>query len=118
MTFWEWLQSDKGGVLIAGVVGAAVSAAMDWNGPVKALRALFVGAACAYYLHPLAIPLVEWVLSGFRANPENAIGASGFVMGMAGIVIVEIIREAFKLRRDGLKAIVSPPAPPPANPEA
>jgi len=113
MTFWEWLQSDKGVVMIAGLVGAGVSAAMDWDGPIKAARALFVGGACAYYMHPLAIPLVEWVLSGFRANPENAIGASGFIMGAVGIIIVEIIREAFKLRRDSLKTFT----PPPANPE-
>lgn len=108
MTVWDWLQSDKGGVLVAGVVGSAVSAAMDWNGPVKALRALFVGGACSYYLHPLAIPMVSWVLGGLNVPAENATGTSGFLMGIVGIVIVEIIIKAFKLRRDNMTGVNAP----------
>lgn len=100
----DWLQSDKGSLLIAGLAGSAVSAAMEWTGILPAIRKIVIGTLCAMYLSPLAVPLLGWVLGGLQVPTENAAGVSGFLMGVIGIVVIEIILKAFRLKRDSVKA--------------
>lgn len=103
MTFWEWLQSGKAELILAGLAGSAVSAAMEWTGVLPAVRKILVGTLCAMYLSPLAVPLLGWVLGGLQVPTENSAGVSGFLMGIVGIVVIEIILKAFKLKRDHLR---------------
>lgn len=98
----DWWQSGKADLLTAGLAGSAVSAAMEWTGVIPAIRKFVVGTLAALYLSPLAVPLLAWVLDGLQVPPENASGMSGFLMGIVGIVVIEIILKAFNLRRDSL----------------
>ena len=102
MSLSEWLASPSGQLGIAGLVGSAVAAAMEWGGFVSASRRLFVGTASAVFLGPLAIPMLEWALSGINVPKDNAAGMGGFLMGVVGIVAIEIIMKAFKIKRDNM----------------
>lgn len=102
MSFWDWLASTKGELLLAGLAGAVVSAVTEWNGWRLATRKVVVGVICALYLWPLALPLLGWALGALHIPQENAVSLSGFVMGMIGIIVIEIILKAFRLRRDDL----------------
>lgn len=116
MTFLEWWQSDKASLVLAGLAGSAVSAAMEWTGVLPAVRKIVVGTLSAIYLSPLSTPFLGWVLDGISVQPENAPSMSGFLMGVVGIVVIEIILKAFKLRRDNLEnggnsQPITPPPP-------
>lgn len=100
MSISEWLSSPTGQLGIAGLVGSAVAAAMEWGGIVSASRRLFVGTASAVFLGPLAIPLLEWALGGINVPQDNAAGMGGFLMGVVGIVFIEIVMKAFNIKRD------------------
>lgn len=102
MTLFDWFQSEKGSLLVAGLAGSAVSAAMEWTGFLPAVRKIIVGTLAALYLSPLAVPFLSWVLSGLSVPPDNASGVGGFLMGVVGIVVIEIILKAFHLKRDNL----------------
>lgn len=102
MTLWEWWQSGKADLLTAGLAGSAVSAAMEWTGILPAIRKIVIGTLAALYLSPLAVPMLGWILDGLHVPDENTTGLSGFLMGIVGIVVIEIILKAFNLRRDKL----------------
>ncbi|PZU85210.1 MAG: hypothetical protein DI528_12810 [Shinella sp.] len=104
MSFWEWLASAKGDVALAGVAGAAVSATLEWGGWNPFLRKMFVGSVTAYYTAPVGGPLVEWSIGHLITISEaSSASAGGFVFGVGGIVIAEIILNAFRLRREELR---------------
>jgi hypothetical protein len=98
MTIMEWLQGESGKLLTAGLSGSAVSVAMEWTGVLPAIRKIVVGSACAMYLSPLAVPMLEWGLGVVNVPEENGATLGGFLMGVVGIVIIEIIVKGFRLR--------------------
>jgi ammonia channel protein AmtB len=95
-----WFTSDDGARAIAGLAGASVSAALEWHGLMPATRKVFIGTLSAYYLGPIASPVFEWAMSGLKVNP--GVGVSGFLMGLVGITVAEIVVKAFRLKRDQL----------------
>lgn len=96
--FMDWLQGESGKLLLAGLAGSAVSAAMEWTGVLPACRKIVVGSLCAMYLSPLAVPLLEWTLGAIKVPEENGATLGGFLMGVVGIIVIEIIIKAFRLR--------------------
>lgn len=102
MTFFEqvvnFFASAKGELASAGAAGAAVSAIMEWSGIGAFIRRMVVGTLTAMFLGPLAVPFLEWALSGINVPRENSASMGGFIIGVSGIVIIEIITKAFKLR--------------------
>lgn len=96
-SFSSWMQTATGELATAGLAGAAVSAAMEWSGFLPAVRKIIVGTLCALYLSPLAIPLLSLVLGGLNVPPEKTAGMSGFLMGVLGIVVIEILLKVFRL---------------------
>ena len=100
MSVLDWLTGDDGARMISGLAGASVSAALEWKGVMPTTRKIFIGTLSAYYLGPLSSPLLEWALSGIKVDP--GIGVSGFLMGLVGITVVEIVVKAFRLKRDEL----------------
>lgn len=120
MSFWDWLTaSEKGELLVAATAGGIVSAAMDWNGILPATQKLVVGAISAYFLSPLAIPFLGWILEGLSVPEDKVLGMSGFIMGVIGIVVIETIKKAAQIKLASLTAQAAP-APTPqldaANP--
>ncbi|QJD54336.1 hypothetical protein [Aminobacter phage Erebus] len=102
MNFWEWFASEKGELLTAATAGGIVSAAMDWTGFLPAVRKIVVGTISAYYLSPLAIPYVGWALDGISVPQDKALGMSGFIMGVLGIVVIDTIMRAAQIKLAGL----------------
>lgn len=104
MSVWQsisaWLETASGELATAGLAGAAVSAAMEWTGFLPAVRKIVVGTLCAMYLSPLAIPLLSIVLGAIDVPLEKTAGTSGFLMGVLGIVVIEILFKAFRLHRN------------------
>lgn len=100
MSFLEWIAGEKGQLLQAGLAGSAVSAAMEWTGFLPSIRKIVVGTLCALYLSPLAVPILGWALGIAQVPEENAAGVSGFLMGVTGIIVIEIVLKAFRYRRD------------------
>lgn len=100
MNFLEQLtQSGRLEVAIAGVIGSAVHVVMEWNGVASGLRRLFVGAAAAFFMSPIGIPLFQMAFSAIDIPPEHAAGFGGFVTGVAGVIIIEIFLNTVKAFR-------------------
>lgn len=110
MSFWEWLASEKGELLTAATAGGVVSAAMDWTGFIPAVRKIVVGAISAYFLSPLAIPFVGWILDGISVPEDKALGMSGFIMGVIGIVVIDTLIRAAQIKLGSLQTKATPPA--------
>ena len=98
MSFWDYVSVDDMKTALAGVAGSAVSVAMEWNGILPGLRRLFVGAVTAYFLAPIGIPLFQWTLGHLDVPGEQSASVGGFIIGIGGVIIVEIILKAFRIR--------------------
>lgn len=99
-TLIEWFQSAKGELLTAAGAGAIVSTVMEWEGIVPAIRRLTVGVLTAYFLGPVGVPIFAWVFGKVAIPQEQATSVGGFLMGVGGIVIIEIILKTLRFRRD------------------
>lgn len=105
-SLWEWIASGKGEIALAGMAGSAVSVAMEWSGVVSGVRRLFVGFVTAYYLAPVGIPMFRWVFGQINLPVEQSTSAGGFILGVGGVIIVEIILKAFRIRRAEIRSDV------------
>jgi hypothetical protein len=105
-SLWEWIASGKGEIALAGMAGSAVSVAMEWSGVISGVRRLFVGAVTAYFLAPVGIPMFKWVLGRIDVPVEQSAGVGGFILGIGGVIIVEIILKAFRIRRAEIRSNV------------
>jgi hypothetical protein len=103
MTFWEWVWSGKAEVALAGIAGSAVSVAMEWTGIKSGIRRLFVGAVTAYFLAPVGLPIIRWVLGQIDVPVEQSAGVGGFILGIGGVIICEILLKAFRIRKAEMK---------------
>jgi hypothetical protein len=103
VTVWEWLASDKGQMALGGLFGSAVNTVMEWEGIVPGIRRLFVGAVTAYFLGPVGIPLFQWAGGSIALPTDQAASVGGFITGVSGVVIVEIIMKVWKSRRRELE---------------
>lgn len=102
MSFWDFITSGKGEIAIAGLMGSAVSVAMEWNGVVSGIRRLFIGSAAAYFLSPVGVPLFQWTFGQISIPAENAAGVGGFVTGIAGVILIEIFLNLLRIRKSEL----------------
>lgn len=103
MSIFEWFWSGKGEIALAGIAGSAVSVAMEWTGFWSGLRRLVVGALTAYFLAPVGLPIFRLVLGQIDVPVEQSAGVGGFILGIGGVIIVEIILKAFRIRRAEMK---------------
>jgi len=99
MTIWEWFATSKGEIALAGIAGSAVSVAMEWTGFLSGVRRLFVGAVTAYFLAPVGLPIFEWALGHIDVPLDQSAGVGGFILGIGGVIIVEIILKTLRIRR-------------------
>lgn len=83
----------SGALALAGFLGSIVSAVFDWKGWVATARKVTVGSICALYIGPAAAPMAAKI-----APSVNALTLSGFVVGLCGLLVVEIIVETVKHR--------------------
>jgi hypothetical protein len=100
MSIWEYLNSEKGSLAIAGIAGAAVSAVVEWEGVAKSARRVFVGFMAALYIGPLGMPLFSYAANITSLPEEHMLPAGGFLVGVGGMFIVEFIIKVWKNLRD------------------
>lgn len=99
MDFWHWLFGEKGQLAIAGALGGVVrwlSLREDWR---SGVISLVVGAICAAYVAPLAIPVFDSVLGKIVPDEASRVGFAGFVIGVGGIAVAGLIMDVWKARR-------------------
>lgn len=85
--FLTWLLGEKGQLLVAGAAGGVVrwlSLRENWR---DGCISILVGAICALYLSPLAIPMIEPILSKLVVDADSRAGFSGFFIGVGGIAV-------------------------------
>lgn len=97
------LQSDYASLGLAGISGAIAAAIADWRGWAQLLRKAVVGAICAVYISPLAVPMLQFFLPGIGVPEDRAPELGGFLMGMLGIVLVEFLLHVVSVRRQLLE---------------
>lgn len=102
VSLWEWFSTDKGQLALAGLAGSAVNAVMEWEGVLPGIRKLFVGATAAYFLGPIGVPLFTWAGNSLNLPTDQASSVGGFLMGVSGVVVVEIIMRVWKSRKEQL----------------
>lgn len=98
----EWAFGQSGQIAIAGLAGAAVNAALEWNGVRVAFRKIFVGSTSAFFLGPIGLPVMQWAFGKIDVPPESAASVGGFVMGLVGLFFVEVLIAAVRARRDAM----------------
>lgn len=75
---------------------------------VLALFNLFIGGATAFFLTPIASPVVLYVLGKFVTLPEIAMPCVGFLMGVFGLNLAKwLFRFGLKIEIDPIKAITN-----------
>ena len=76
---------------IAGLAGAVVRIATLREKSWQAVGSLAVGGIMAIYAGPLALPLIESVVGALNINETSAAPLSGFLMGLGGISIAQML---------------------------
>lgn len=97
--FISWIAGDKGQLAIAGALGGLVrwlTIREQWK---DGLVSLVVGAICAVYLAPLAIPAIEPILGKIIADAAARGTLSGFIIGIGGIAVAGFVIDIWKARR-------------------
>ena len=112
----EPLSTFKTTMLVSALTGGAVAALIgggSWS--VRLIRG-FVGAAFSFYFTPIVAPglehFMERLLTSFAASsinldPEGVLGATGFILGVVGMIFVEAIRDIARKLREKLPGKVS-----------
>lgn len=98
-SFWQWIIGEKGQLAISGALGGVVrwmSLREDWR---TGLTSLLVGAICAVYLGPLAIPIIEPIVGKIVVDEASRQGLSGFIIGIGGIAVAGFVIDIWKARR-------------------
>lgn len=100
LSVWDWLSSDKGQLALAGLAGSAVNAVMEWQGARAGVRKLFVGCTTAYFLGPVGVPLFTWAGGAISLPPDQSSSVGAFLMGVSGVVVIEIIMRVWQSRKE------------------
>ena len=83
--FWAWLASEPGKAALAGAAGGLVrwiTLRDNWK---EGLLGILAGSACAVFLGPIVLPVLEPVLGGISNSDEHIAGFTGFVVGLGGV---------------------------------
>lgn len=102
LDFWSWMGADAGKAALAGALGGIVrwlTLRPKWP---EGLATLIVGAICAIYLGPLALPVVDGSI-GKVIPGGDASGLASFLVGIGGISLSGLVLDVFERRRASLK---------------
>lgn len=101
-TILGWLNGSPGQVALAGLFGAVVNALFEWQGWLATWRKIFIGTVSAYFLGPLGIPILQWLLGKFDVPLQSSASVGGFIMGLIGVFFVETLLIAIKEKKRAL----------------
>lgn len=97
LSLYLWCFTDRGQNLLAGVAGSLVAVLLEWGSMGSNLRRFVVGVSTAMYLGPAGVPLFKWVFAGIAMPEETAPTFGVFMMGVFGVVILEIVARTLRL---------------------
>lgn len=100
-----------GKLAIAGALGGVVrwlTLKEKWT---DGLVSVVVGAITSVYVGPAAFPLLKPLIDFAGVEHEAAVGLSGFLIGVGGILVSGFLIDVWRARRKMLKAgfVVAPP---------
>lgn len=96
---WEWAHTDLGATAIAGALGGLVRWVTLRESVREGAAALLVGAVCAIYVAPLAVPILAPALGVLNLKPDQVDRLSPFLVGLGGVGTVGFIMDAMRARR-------------------
>jgi fluoride ion exporter CrcB/FEX len=94
----SWLWTEPGRAVLAGAMGGIVrwvTLRQNWR---DGLVSLLVGAICANYLGPLAVPILTPLVDKLSPG-KDAVGLISFAVGIGGISISGMLIDLFRARR-------------------
>ncbi len=94
----EWLFGPDGRVAVAGAMGGLVRWLTLKSSWVDGMVSIIVGAICAVYLGPLALPLVEATLGKIVLEDASRAAFSGFIIGLGGIALASFVMDVLSAR--------------------
>lgn len=102
VTLWEFFASDKAELAAAGAAGGLVRWLTLRERPREGLISVTVGALCSLYLGPVGSPMLEPMIGKLTTEPSNAMGVSGFLIGVGGMAVSGFVLDLWQLRRKQL----------------
>jgi hypothetical protein len=97
---WDFLfGTDKTQLVVAGALGGLVRWLTLRDHWIDGLIAIIVGAICAAFISPLALPALSPFLGQIGMPPESVNGFSGFLIGVGGISVSGLLLDVWRLRR-------------------
>lgn len=97
LSLYLWFLTDRGQNLFAGIAGSVVAVLLEWKTLGSNARRFFCGFAAAHYLGPAGVPFFQWVFNGISIPVESAASFGIFVMGVCGVVVLEVFTKTLKL---------------------
>lgn len=93
-----WTLSEPGKALVAGFLGGLVrylTLRPTWR---EGIVTIIVGAICALYLGPIALPAIEGTIGRIVTGGDMQ-GLTSFLVGMGGISLSGMVLDIFDRRR-------------------
>jgi hypothetical protein len=90
---------EHGAIAVAGAAGGIVrwlTLRESWR---DGMISVIIGAVCAVYLEPIALPALEPVLGRVIANPSKLSNLSAFLVGIGGIAVSGFVIDLWTHRR-------------------
>lgn len=97
LSIYFWFLTDRGQNLIAGFAGSSVAVLLEWKSFGSNVRRFLCGFAAATYMGPAGVPFFQWVFNGISIPVESAASFGIFVMGVCGVVVLEVFTRTLKL---------------------
>jgi hypothetical protein len=100
----SFIFGEKGQLLLAGAMGGIVrwmTLRDHWS---DGLIAVLVGALCAVFVGPVALPLLQPVIGNLNVPPESIGSLSGFLIGIGGLTVSGLLIDFWRLRRTMLRS--------------
>lgn len=99
MRLLDWLLSDRVQAFIAGGLGGLVRWLALREKLQDGLISIVIGAICALYLGPFAIPALAPITGRLLVDPAAQAGLSGFLIGTGGTAVVGFVIDLWRARR-------------------
>lgn len=109
LSLYLWFLTDRGQNLLAGFAGSLVAVLLEWKSAGSNARRFVCGFVAAVYLGPAGIPLFQWVFNGISIPVESAASFGIFVMGVCGVVVLEVFTRTLKLWQGTAKGGINDP---------